>query len=159
MGALNDLAARINKTSTEHGFWPVGGRNFGEMLMLATSELAEALEEHRDGKPNHYYKCRECGLTAEAEAVSAYEQAGKHFPELPDNWLGRMVAHMTRKLGGGPAPCRAEDWKPEGTAVELADCIIRCLDTLQSLDVDIDDIVLEKMKYNDSREHRHGRKY
>jgi hypothetical protein len=30
-------------------------RNMGEMLMLATSELAEALEEHRDGNPVHYY--------------------------------------------------------------------------------------------------------
>lgn len=46
---LNALAEAINKTSTEHGFWPEEGRNFGEMIALAHSELSEALEEHRAG--------------------------------------------------------------------------------------------------------------
>lgn len=49
--------------------------------------------------------------------------------------------------------------KPEGPAVELVDCIIRCLDTLHSMDVDIDRAVQAKMAYNDSRPYKHGKAY
>ena len=49
--------------------------------------------------------------------------------------------------------------KPEGVAVELADCLIRILDTLHSLDVDIDGGVARKMAYNASRPHKHGKAY
>src|SRR5690348_3932574 len=47
---LSALAQSINDNARAHGFWQ-SERNFGEMLMLATSELAEALEEHRQGRP------------------------------------------------------------------------------------------------------------
>lgn len=52
-----------------------------------------------------------------------------------------------------------ENGKPEGTVVELADCIIRCLDTMASLDVDIDAIVKLKMDYNRTRPYKHGKIY
>ena len=42
---------------------------------------------------------------------------------------------------------------------ELADCIIRCLDTMHSLGVDIDGVVARKMAYNASRPHKHGKAY
>ena len=47
----------------------------------------------------------------------------------------------------------------EGVAVELADCLIRILDTMHSLDVDIDGVVARKMAYNASRPHKHGKAY
>ena len=106
---LNALAQRIHDNARAKGFWDSEQRNFGEMLMLATSELSEALEEHRDGNPNVYY-----------DALTG---------------------------------------KPEGAAVELADCIIRVLDTMHSLGVDIDDVVAEKMAYNATRPHKHGKAY
>ena len=106
---LNNLAAAINDNARAHGFWDAD-RNFGEMLMLVTSELAEALEEHRAGRPNVY-----C------------------LPEKPD--------------------------KPEGVAVELADALIRILDTMHSLGVDIDAVVADKMAYNASRPFKHGKAY
>ncbi len=49
--------------------------------------------------------------------------------------------------------------KPDGVAVELVDCIIRCLDTLHSLDVDVDAILSLKMDYNETRPHKHGKAY
>lgn len=51
--------------------------------------------------------------------------------------------------------------KPEGIAVELADCLIRILDTLHDLmpDDSIDRVVQLKMDYNNSRPYKHGRKY
>jgi hypothetical protein len=122
---LNDLAAHIHKTATDHGFWPPEGRNFGEMIALAHSELSEALEEHRSERPAFWIK-------HEKTCSGGYEH--------------------------GVCTCEGQP-KPEGAATELVDCIIRCLDTLNSLGVDIDDLVDEKMRYNEQRPHKHGRSY
>jgi NTP pyrophosphatase (non-canonical NTP hydrolase) len=165
---LNGMAARIYEAADSHGFWEgpdealslldmlfdgverkatsvdayndlrnwiqaKGVRNMGEMLMLATSELAEALEEHRDSRPVHYYSCPDC------KAVIEPDNGGHISPE--GNW------------------CDGKKAKPEGLAVELADCIIRCLDTMRSLNVDINAIVEEKMTYNEGRGHKHGKAY
>jgi NTP pyrophosphatase (non-canonical NTP hydrolase) len=121
---LNALALRINQIAKEHGFWDEE-RNMGEMLMLAVSELAEALEEHRSGKPNVYYVHTE-------DCAQGQEESRERCNCIP---------------------------KPEGLAVEIADCIIRCMDTMYSLDVDIDAIVREKMRYNYNRPRKHGRAY
>ena len=43
----NRVQQEIYKMSQQHGFWPGGERNFGEALMLITSELGEASEAHR----------------------------------------------------------------------------------------------------------------
>lgn len=105
--SLNEIAAEVHQYAVDHGFWPEEGRNFGEMIALATSELSEALEAHRSGFDN------------------AYEIDGK----------------------------------PEGVAIELIDCLIRVLDMLSALDVDIDTLFELKMTYNKSRPYKHGRKY
>jgi hypothetical protein len=51
-----------------------------------------------------------------------------------------------------------KDGKPEGVAVELADCIIRILHYAHDVGVDIGDIVEAKMAYNETRPYRHGNK-
>lgn len=48
--------------------------------------------------------------------------------------------------------------KPEGIAVELADCIIRILDWAGKEGVDMEAIIREKMEYNKTRPYRHGGK-
>ncbi|MCI8332628.1 MAG: hypothetical protein HFE78_07370 [Clostridiales bacterium] len=48
--------------------------------------------------------------------------------------------------------------KPEGIAVELADCIIRILDWCGKEGVDIEAILQRKHKYNKTRPYRHGGK-
>lgn len=109
---LNKLAEEIHKTAIEHGWWETE-RELPEILMLCVSELSEALEEYRDGRPNEWYV------------------------------LGESI------------DCPA---KPEGIAVEMVDCIIRILDYLSKISVDIDGIMERKMKYNESRPYRHGGK-
>ena len=48
--------------------------------------------------------------------------------------------------------------KPEGIAVEMADCIIRILDWCGKKGIDIDDVVERKMAYNETRPYKHGNK-
>lgn len=134
MTTLNELAQQIHDTAKSHGFWDAD-RNFGEMIALAHSELSEALEEHRSGRPAEWTRHR------------------KDCPRYP-TWRRRFWKWLTGEGYMCDGLC-----KPEGTAVELADCIIRCLDTLHSLDVDIDGVVARKMAYNDSRPYKHGRAY
>lgn len=139
MSHLNDLAAGIHQNAVDHGFW-VGERNFGEMIALMHSELSEALEEHRQGRPSEWFQV---GSTPVRRPQPGDGAAGADWVDERDPskiWIG-VVA------------------KPEGVAVELADCLIRILDTLQSMDVDIDGVVARKMAYNKSRPYRHGRAY
>lgn len=51
---LNELAAAVHENAVAHGWWEQE-RELPEILMLCVSELAEALEEYRAGKPNIYY--------------------------------------------------------------------------------------------------------
>lgn len=46
---LNEMANDIYLANKEKGFWDKE-RNVGEMLMLVTSELGEAMEAHRKGR-------------------------------------------------------------------------------------------------------------
>ena len=51
--ALYELAAEIHADAVAHGWWEEE-RPLPEILMLCVSELAEALEEYRAGRPMAY---------------------------------------------------------------------------------------------------------
>ena len=105
--------------------------------MLCVSELSEALEEYRNGRPNEWYVCNKI--------------PGESLPCLPkDGTDCKMPVHEGK--------CVYRSAKPEGIAVEMVDCIIRILDYLSKIGVDIDGIMERKMKYNESRPYRHGGK-
>jgi len=145
MGPLGELALDIHVNAQEKGFWD-HERNMGEMLMLMTSELAEALEEHRDGKPNVYFKCTNDDC-----------QYGSKYPFEVKESFGQHVTFFGDR--GPDGPICSGTIKPEGVAVELADCLIRILDTMSSLGVDVDEVVQTKMTYNGTRAHKHGKAY
>ncbi len=48
--------------------------------------------------------------------------------------------------------------KPEGFAIELADLVIRVLDTCEALGLDLQEAIEEKHAYNTSRPYSHGNK-
>ena len=52
---ITELAEQIHEVSKLKGWWDSGDRNPLEILMLVTSELAEAAEEFRNNKPAVYY--------------------------------------------------------------------------------------------------------
>lgn len=141
---LDDLARRIHAAQVAKGFWPSKTenygeeRNFGEAIALITSELSEALDEHRSGRALVWFDEDHTTLRPDAEEDV---------------------------LGNYPADAFAS--KPEGVAVELADAVIRTFDYLGFLADDlrdefglsIDELFELKSKYNATRPNKHGKKY
>ncbi|MCL2703870.1 MAG: hypothetical protein FWE91_09725 [Defluviitaleaceae bacterium] len=54
--------------------------------------------------------------------------------------------------------CACNGHKPQGVAVELADCIIRILDFCGRKEIDIEAAINAKHEYNKTRPYRHGGK-
>ena len=52
---MKELIKECYQTAKDKGFWD-NQRNVGEMLMLVTSELGEAMEAHRKDKVANIYK-------------------------------------------------------------------------------------------------------
>ena len=128
---FNELTKEIHKNAVEHGWWDEP-RTFGEIVALCHSELSEALEEYRNGQPMKYY--RPCGI-------------------------GHIVCNKEgRRFISEDGICEYMKDKPEGIAVEMADCIIRILDWAGKEGLDMDAIIREKMDYNKTRPYRHGGK-
>lgn len=98
---LNALAKEAHQTAVEHGWWDPEP-TFGELVALMHSELSEALEEYRAGRPMVWYEC---------DVSDAKCEPGQYY----------YTVHCCRG-------CGHRGRKPEGIAVELADCIIRMLD-------------------------------
>ncbi len=48
--------------------------------------------------------------------------------------------------------------KPEGFGIELADCVIRIMDTCYALGIDLEKCIKDKHEFNKSRPYRHGGK-
>lgn len=128
---FDQFVAEVARVAREKGWWPNGERNFGEAIALMHSELSEALEEWRSGKPALYYKCTVCGREMDAH----------------DESYRAMV-------------CEEPKVKPEGILVEFADLFIRAGDFIGNTypNASFEEILKEKMAFNLTRPHRHGGK-
>lgn len=112
---MNKFAAEVHQNAVEHGWWDEE-RSFGEIIALCYSELSEALEEYRAKRPMVYF------------VVEMDDGKGGTYPAIREDIISE------------------EDFageKPEGIAVELADCIIRILDWYGKEGLDTDDLLLE----------------
>lgn len=127
---FNELAKEIHQNAVEHGWWDEP-RTFGEIVALCHSELSEALEEYREGRPMEYRPCGIDHIVCNKEGCRFISEDGS---------------------------CVYKKDKPEGIAVEMADCIIRILDWAGKENIDMDAIIREKMEYNKTRPYRHGGK-
>lgn len=87
----------------------------------------------------------------------------KGFWETDRN-VGEMLMLVVSELAEGLEAHRKDlkdDHLPErdGLEVELADAVIRILDTAYGLGYDIGGAVMDKLEYNQSRPYKHGKKY
>lgn len=141
---LNDLSEEIVENNEKHGFY-ADDRTFGDKMMLAVSELSEALDEFRDGRAlgEIYFVVKGQPITE----VSGYTwQIGQ---ELPLPVYLRLINDF---------PNVVEFLKPEGIPIELVDCLIRVLDDLHHMcKVDVAMAMYIKMAYNKTRPYKHNR--
>ena len=138
---VNELARHVNKCAVDHGWWPNIGRNMGEMLMLMVSELSEGLESWRDDEPVLWYDY----------GHNHGKPSGGELDELP--WAPTEAVTV--------GDCNPEDitlGKPCGLASELADTIIRILDTAHHMNIPVTEALVRKHQYNLTRPYRHGGK-
>ncbi|MDR0905796.1 MAG: hypothetical protein LBN00_06445 [Oscillospiraceae bacterium] len=137
--AFGRLAREIHENAIDHGWYENGNPPLPAALMNMVGELSEAMEEYRDRKPMLYFGCD-----------TFNDAVGKESYLCDDD---KSPCHF--RNGRGEHCAKA---KPEGVAVELADCLIRILDTCAAEGIDIDEVVRLKMEYNKSRPYRHGGK-
>ena len=105
---LNQFAKEVHQNAVEHGWWE-GERPFAEVIALIHSEISEALEEYRAGRPMVWHACN--------------DQAQEERPTICERCDQCCVKTMYPV-----AKCTEYNPKPEGIAVELIDMCIRILD-------------------------------
>lgn len=93
---------------------------------------------------------------------------GWHDMDLPERSFGDIIALIHSELSEALEEYRAGhdpqeiygqvDGKPEGIPIELADVLIRIFDYCGKAGIDLQEAVNLKVKYNETRSHRHGNK-
>lgn len=81
-----------------------------------------------------------------SEAVEAHDEIRNGHP-----------AYHTYYPSGGTDESGPGPWKPEGVPSEIADVIVRCADFAWTEGFDLSQIVIEKLEYNNTRPHKHGK--
>ncbi len=98
----------------------------------------------------------------------AHENSKKHGFWEEERNFGEVIALMHTELSEAFEEYRngkgynetyyENEEKPCGIPSELADVIIRICDFCGAYDIDLDKIIDEKMKYNEKRLYKHGKK-
>ena len=114
---INKFAQEVHANAVEKGWWNPAP-DFATFIALCHAELSEALEEYRNGRPMVYYWCEGSELNNEG--------CWCEHPDTAD------CVSLPQKEA-----CEYRSAKPEGIAVELADCVIRMLDWCAAKGVDI----------------------
>lgn len=127
---INELVKECHETAKEKGFWN-GQRNIGELLMLITSELSEALEADRKGRFADLKTFENC-----INVDDIHEEDKSYYINIS-----------------------FERFMKDTFEDEIADTFIRLFDLCGGLDIDIEKHIKYKMEFNKNREKLHGKKY
>jgi NTP pyrophosphatase (non-canonical NTP hydrolase) len=137
--SISTLSKEIHENAKAKGFWDKE-RNLGEMLMLIVSEIAEAMEADRE---SNFYN-----------AETRYRRWDSVNDNLRAKWAWDVVEHNQDAWVNwfrSEVKNTFED--------ELADTCIRIFDLAYARGIDLQWHIEQKMRYNTTREHMHGKKY
>jgi len=142
MTDFRELQKRVGEINIANG-WREGGleeagtkaRAYQDIVELALidTEIAEAIEEIRNGSPEKYY-------------------SGGYISDVIDGVEWPLVSDDS------PVDADDDPRKPEGIRSELADAVIRAMDMADKRDWDLLGDIEEKLGYNATRGYRHGGK-
>ena len=132
---LNELAKQIHNNAKNKGFYE-SEKNIGEILCLIHSELSKALEADRKGR----YSDISYFLERQNQIKSSYNDGTLAIKQEDFVFLFKHCIKDT-----------FED--------ELADVVIRILDLCAFKGIDLENHIKAKIRYNSSREHKHGKAY
>lgn len=139
---MNSFAQMIYRQNAAKGFWDKP-RNFGELLMLVTSELGEALEAHRKGQnadlATFAFRMKEISESLNQSVFHSYDESQAYLDKVR---VGEFQNYVKDTI---------ED--------EIADSIIRLLDLCGGYSIDIESHITEKLRYNQTRPNLHGKGY
>lgn len=138
---LGNLAKEIHHHAVDKGFWacPVC-KGVGNIPLQKDMAMPSVICPMCNGT-GKWRNDGECIALMQSELTEALEELRGSNAELPFY------------LSSGD--------KPEGWAVELADCVIRILDFVASKGLEnlFSDFIKKKMEYNKTREYKHGKKF
>ena len=103
---IRQMQAEAYQTAVEHGWLDSPDYNVGEKLSLIHSEISEALEESRNGKPNLYFsdtgKPEGFGVELADAVIRIFDLSEKMGIDLQEMLNVKMAYNKTRpyKHGG-----------------------------------------------------------
>jgi len=131
MKNLNELAKQVHEEVKEKGFWDKP-RDTGTLLMLIVSELSEALEADRKSR----------------------------YAKLEDFNLCQNINQKNHTIGKDEFDKKSfEETIKDTFEDEIADTFIRLFDLVGQRNIDIEEHIKLKLQYNQTRPHKHGKKY
>lgn len=141
IGGMQELVYAAGTNSREHGFhedWPV--------VYLGENDTS-----------------RQLSLAIVEKLALTHEEISEALGEIRSGHAPTEVYYRSRIGAEYPEQTITEDgkpyYKPEGFGIELADAVIRIADLAYLTGLDLGALVTEKMYYNATREHKHGRKF
>ncbi len=125
----NEFAKEVHQNAVDHG-WYDDDVTIARIVVMCHSELSEAVEEYRNRRPMLYFPCNAGGVCVDDMPPEKHLECGS-----------RVIDSEHQEVA-----CKARSKKPEGIAVELADCIIRILDWFGEEGLSADALVAEAPK-------------
>lgn len=117
-----------------------------------------AEEVNRTAHDKGWYKHPETGEETERNFGEVIALMHSELSEALEEWRVSTPPMYWHDDDGNETTEYRQLSKPEGWAVELADCVIRIMDTCAEAGVSLEQAIRVKSEYNRTRPYRHGGK-